>query len=290
MNQQIKKARIIRDIIFAVTLIIGGILAYQYWGMTEGIPAKDEIAIWKIYSKPEVNFTFQYPKGWEIKEEYQYKSAACQCDPECTGVHYIFLNRIDDRRPAGMGEKEHFGIAINMPQCNGIKYSDLPRNNWICLFDKNLQILSVYEQIKESFRIIKNKTAGWKTYRNEKYGFEVKYLENWYSRFTITDEHFEITNGDDINNSVEIRTPLAAAGSAFIDIPFDEDILISGNISAKKKTELNQAGDYKWWRIIIQWRDKEGGVIIYDYPYKGVEGIDYLNIFDQMLSTFRFLE
>jgi hypothetical protein len=117
--------------------------------------ATDETANWKTYSNPEVDFTFKYPPDWEIKQEYQYKSTACQADPNCKGVRYIFLNRIDDTRSANMGEKDKFGIAINMPQCTGVKWSDLPGNNWICVFDEKSETLEIFNQMLSTFRFLK---------------------------------------------------------------------------------------------------------------------------------------
>jgi hypothetical protein len=140
---------------------------------------KDETADWNTYSNLGVEFIFKYPRDWAIKEEYQYKSAACQADPKCEGVHYIFLNKISDSRPANLGEKEKFGIAIDMPQCTGVKRDDLPRNNWICVFDENSEVLGIYEKIKNSFQLIEDTTADWKTYRNGEHGFEFKYPEDW---------------------------------------------------------------------------------------------------------------
>ncbi len=127
---------------------------FEIKGTTPEKVSEDETANWEIYSNAEVNFSFKYPPGWEIKQEYQYKSAACQADPNCKGVRYIFLNRIDDTRPANMGEKDKFGIAINMPQCTGVKWSDLPGNNWICVFDENPETLEIFNQILSTFRFL----------------------------------------------------------------------------------------------------------------------------------------
>jgi hypothetical protein len=136
---------------------------------------QDETADWNNYSDPKSVFTFKYPTDWEIKTDYQYRSASCQINPDCEGVHYIFLNKISDSRPSNLGKIEKFGIGINMPQCAGVKMDDLPGNNWICVFDENSETLDIYEKIKNSFQLIEDVTANWKTYRNEEYGFEVRY-------------------------------------------------------------------------------------------------------------------
>ena len=141
--------------------------------------AVNEIANWKTYNNPEVNFTFKYSNYWEIKEDYQYKSVACSADPKCKGVRNIFLNKMEDSRIAGLCEREKCGIAINMPQCNGIKNSDLPGNNWICLFDESPDALKIYQRIKDSFQLKEKDISDWKTYRNKEYGFELKYPKEW---------------------------------------------------------------------------------------------------------------
>lgn len=120
----------------------------------------NETADWKIYSDPKTVFSFKYPTDWEIKTDYQYKSASCQYNPSCEGVHYIFLNKISDSRPANLSEIEKFGIGINMPQCTGVRWSDLPGNNWICVFDENPETLDIYEQIKNSFQLIEEIKTG----------------------------------------------------------------------------------------------------------------------------------
>ncbi len=190
MNQQINKvianSKNILVIIFAVTFFGVGILTWQdcvVWGdkvkETKEI-SKDKIIDWKTYSNPEVNFTFKYPPDWEIKEENQYKNAAWQMDAKSKGIHYLFLNRIDDPRPAKRGEKDKFGIAINLPQCAGVQCDyNLAGSNWICLFDKNLEAVKVYDGIRKSFQQIKDVTVNWKTYRNKEFGFEIKYPGNF---------------------------------------------------------------------------------------------------------------
>jgi len=100
---------------------------------------------WKTYSNPEVNFIFKYPNNWEIKKDYEYKNATCQVDPKCKGIRVVELGKIGDSKIL---------ISINKPQCSGIKHDTLPGNNWICVFDDNLETLNVYEKIKNSFQIL----------------------------------------------------------------------------------------------------------------------------------------
>jgi len=108
---------------------------------------EDETANWKTYLNPEVNFIFRYPNNWEIKKDYEYKSATCQVDPKCKGVRLVELGGIGDSKIL---------ISINRPQCSGIKHDTLPGNNWICVFDDNLETLNIYEKIKDSFQLVSN--------------------------------------------------------------------------------------------------------------------------------------
>lgn len=123
----------------------------------------DETINWKSYFNPEADFIFRYPKDWEIKKEFQYKNADCQKNPECEGLHYVFLNKINDSRLPKFAEKEKFGIVINMSQCAGIKRDDLFGGNWICVFDENPETLNIFSKIKNSFTTIiktnENKTG-----------------------------------------------------------------------------------------------------------------------------------
>ena len=108
---------------------------------------QDETANWKTYSNPEANFIFKYPNSWEIKKDYEYKSAACQIDPKCKGIRVVELGKIGNSKIL---------ISINRPQCSGIKHDTLPGNNWICVFDDNSETLNVYEKIKDSFQVVSN--------------------------------------------------------------------------------------------------------------------------------------
>ena len=140
-----------------IVLITGGILTLQrksnhLFAKSENIllsaSTEKTTAIprdWKEYSNPDVDFVFKYPNDWEIKKEYEYKSAACKMNPECEGIRVVELGKIGDRKVL---------ISINLPQCSGIRHDALPGNNWICLLDDDPETLNVYEKIKESFRVI----------------------------------------------------------------------------------------------------------------------------------------
>lgn len=113
-------------------------------------PAND-LNDWKTYAHPEAGFTFKYPADWEIKNEYQSVSAACQSDPKCKGKRYIILDKTNGLSTAYDMEHYKSGIAINLSQCKGIKNETLAGENQICLFGEKTEDLEIYEKIKTSF-------------------------------------------------------------------------------------------------------------------------------------------
>ncbi len=282
---------------------------YSGFGQEEIIA---DLTNWKDYPNPEVNFTFKYPSDWEIKEQYEYKSAACQMDPKCKGVRYIFINKIADSRPANMGEKDKFGIAINMPQCTGVKRSDLVGDNWICVFDVNPEVLNIYEGIKKSFQLTKDETATWKTYRNENYGFEIKYPQDWdYIILEMPNNPIMFAPQDIITKTKQSLGSIKSDKSFTLWVTIYDKTLFEGGILPYrgksneyiKVTSSNiDMGGIKGNKYVSEYiKDKSGykageKTVTIDLPIKNgylsmqLFDYQYLNVFEKMLSTFKFLK
>jgi hypothetical protein len=52
---------------------------------------------------------------------------------------------------------------------------------WVILryFKREILSLTKFPEIKKPEKVVEEETADWKTYRNEEYGFEIKYPEDW---------------------------------------------------------------------------------------------------------------
>jgi len=97
------------------------------------------VQAWQTYTNPAANFTFEYPKDWEIREEYFYKD-----NPDPTIVI--------------CGKEEPEGviancIQINMPQfpCETVSWVN---RNWIGICVNDPGIVGVYEKLVSSFIFI----------------------------------------------------------------------------------------------------------------------------------------
>ena len=146
-----------------------------------------------------------------------------------------------------------------------------------------------------------DETANWKTYRNEEYGFEIKYPNDWYIYANNSSDVFIQSTkeesggipGPHINafeieaKSITLNTTLLQAIQGRVDeikkagINFtQENIKIGGKDGLKIKTvcEGVGCGAPEWF------------VINGNYFYYFNSNLGYSNIFDQILSTFRFLE
>jgi len=174
------------------------------------------------------------------------------------------------------------------------------------------EIISV-TQIKKPEKVLKDETANWKTYRNEEYGFEIKYPKDW--DWTIIKEvrNYPIMFGPEdiiakvreslqnIENDKDLTLwitvydrmlfergilPYREKSTGYIKVTSSE-INVSGAKGMHYTTEfLEDKGNYK----------KGEKTITVDLPLDGnylslyLFDCQYSDIFEKILSTFRFLE
>lgn len=177
----------------------------------------------------------------------------------------------------------------------------------------------IFNQILSTFKFIpKYNISGWKTYKNEEYGFEFKYPQNWYEE------------------SVENPAPVGETkGKAkllvdFIDYPSSWDCYHSKDCKQYRFTVLEKLKEFNLDEL-LNYEEREGGAIkeivfgpevgykviskggfaddgrriltayfyivkdeclyyIHSQSTSGDRFTERENIFDQIISTFRFLE
>ena len=127
-------------------------------------------------------------------------------------------------------------------------------------------------------------TSTWKTYRNEKYGFEFRYPPSW-------DEHFVSSNRVQIDilthkgtNAKELAEQIECGDGG------------DGNEGCpalyNKSTEEIQVGNIKVW-LRIDGRDQMHAYFDTTVPFSTIEvymGLGDEDIFRKLISTFKFLQ
>lgn len=187
MNKRISFPIAIIIIIVIVGLVIGGVLAYQYWWAPgeEVEEKKEEIS-------GEKSITIISPNGgekWVIAKEYEIRWKSEGIDTSLP----VAITLIDysqnkeygiDASWAKIGDGKFttsWGAAFPTSVPSGDKYKI---RVYIATKDITAQFL---DESDNYFTIVKeDETADWKTYRNEKYEdwsqyprFEMKYPDNW---------------------------------------------------------------------------------------------------------------
>lgn len=124
-------------------------------------------------------------------------------------------------------------------------------------------------------------TADWKTYRNEKYSFEIKYPPDWY----YIDQEFNPLSGLffklAITNSKQIKL-----NPVLLDTPNrkspENELIYSLTIWKNGNIAKNYQEDVHYKVLGVMDGNAFVGVDSYKNPNK--------QIFDQILSTFKFIE
>jgi len=156
---------------------------------------------------------------------------------------------------------------------------------------------SLYESCIEYFER-EDETAGWQTYRDEKYGFEIKYPKNWnYQEEIPQPQNFGVrVNFSDFQGKhiLTIQNPIPEIGYE----PW--------TIIETKQIKIQNSGKYLTKKILKpkeQFKDENFNnlVLVYwnldDWNKSGQISLPFLEdsdpnikVFNQMLSTFKFIE
>lgn len=140
-----------------------------------------------------------------------------------------------------------------------------------------------------------NPTAGWKTYKNDKQGFELKYpsnmmvLTNNYTSNDTFPDYSYISIGTDQDHAITIGVNQPGVGFEGYDILGKKTVNVGG-VSAER-TVMKEAGSNVWLVLFSFNRQqsgesaKDGYMIIYRVNSEAeLQG----NVFDQIASTFKF--
>ncbi len=170
---------------------------------------------------------------------------------------------------------------------------------------------NIFNQILSTFKFIeKGETVNWNTYRNEDYGYEIKYPSDWYKRydgdiieFQNVDGKLYISTGgpcadcvksEGVRVSIEVKDNFQKLSlNNFVRQQhkwyFDEglystkDRIVGGANALEFVADIDVGAD--WPNVYIYRGDK-----IFVVFYAATSGSEnYISTFNQMLSTFRFI-
>ena len=153
----------------------------------------DETADWQTYKNEKYGFEVRYPAGW-VKEEQNNKIIfaevaqsvkdnviiAIQNNPNGLSARDFLINQGFDASliKENVDLQSYKGIKV-LPEglCPGSSLYFVKGSSIIsitaCLNDR-----SIGDQILSTFKFTDDPTTGWQTYKNEQYGFEIKYPVN----------------------------------------------------------------------------------------------------------------
>lgn len=224
------------------------------------------------YIKREEDYYIRFVQDREFKIERQLVK-----EMGAEGVQGIFIDGKEQDGPTIFPRENQKGAIINLKK---------PNFNGMGFFNQDINKLSVdlFDQILSTFKFVDlNSASDWQTYRNEKYGFEMKYPKDWkLSEGNYFDNFYVFFKADSYNQIGILPSGELDYGLPSQD-PVVEDISI-GNKNATKK-EWTLSGN----RFLTQIYFKEIPANWGANQRIDIQALrQYSTIIDQILSTFKF--
>lgn len=157
-----------------------------------------------------------------------------------------------------------------------------------------------------------NQTADWKTYKNEKYKFEIKYPSDWSLREYISGVAFFPTSESDKNTTGNgsMNVGFYSRGAAYCEIPFEDYVKVAGPSEIQNYESSNTIKEgvtnsgISFYQITWNYTTMKGVKnVSLPITYFGIKdaalcgSIDaslndtaHSDIYDKMISSFNFVE
>ncbi|MFH1547532.1 MAG: Ser-Thr-rich GPI-anchored membrane family protein [bacterium] len=292
MNQSFSKIWII---VILVVLIVGGILVWQYFKIPEESP----------------NIKVISPNGgevWEVNGTYDIRYSTNKVDD--SGVAIFLTDQsvspwkittiVEDVSP----ELNHYSWTMPLDTPSGSKYKILITGVIVGATEPYKGTVGLSDESDDYFSITKKETTTWTTYKNEEYGYELRFPQLPNYTFLVNNrdlEHSERNSRDiqfsyeqkdgeegslfnmkslyiqELTSEMKEKITKSSSASSLVNIAGYEAIIYLGLIGY----DLGEFGDSQSASVIIF--NKDPSFFIRISP-SGSE------VFEQTLSTFRFSE